>query len=178
MINRTIEAIVAYDLNRGIGYNNSIPWHHSEDLKWFKALTTNQIVIMGRKTFENICSKGGKFANGLPNRFQIVLSATQQGERQGVYFEGSVEAAIQRTNLIQENNEPFLDYTRIYVIGGESVYRAFMPHTESFWITMMNKTWSCDTWFPQFTYPTKIESQYDYGDHTIFRMRADLGCSS
>jgi dihydrofolate reductase len=64
---RTFKAIAAMSLNRVIGAGNQIPWHLSEDFKWFKQTTTGHIIVMGRKTFESI----GK---PLPNRETIVLS--------------------------------------------------------------------------------------------------------
>ena len=61
------KAIAAMSLNRVIGAGNKIPWHLPEDFKWFKQMTTGNVVIMGRKTFESL----GK---PLPNRINIVLS--------------------------------------------------------------------------------------------------------
>src|SRR2546421_12645435 len=61
------QAIAAMSENRVIGRGNQIPWHLPEDFKWFKRMTTGQIIVMGRKTFESI----GK---ALPNRETLVLS--------------------------------------------------------------------------------------------------------
>src|SRR5258706_13634741 len=61
------KAIAAMSLNRVIGAGNRIPWHLPDDFKWFKKLTTGQLVIMGRKTFESI----GK---PLPNRLTLVVT--------------------------------------------------------------------------------------------------------
>ncbi|MDB6016493.1 MAG: Dihydrofolate reductase [Pedosphaera sp.] len=61
------KAIAAMSENRVIGQGNKIPWHLPEDFKWFKKMTTGQVVVMGRKTFESI----GK---PLPNRETIVPS--------------------------------------------------------------------------------------------------------
>ena len=58
-------------LNRVIGSGNKIPWHLPDDFKWFKKLTTGQVVIMGRKTFESI-------GRPLPNRTTIVVSRSLQ----------------------------------------------------------------------------------------------------
>src|SRR5262245_29472359 len=63
----SFKAIAAMSLNRVIGAGNKIPWHLPEDFKWFKQMTTGNVVVMGRKTFESI----GK---PLPNRETIVLS--------------------------------------------------------------------------------------------------------
>src|SRR6059036_4373003 len=65
-VNR-FKAIAAMSENRVIGAGGKIPWHLSEDFKWFKQKTTGQVVIMGRRTFESI----GK---PLPNRTTVVLT--------------------------------------------------------------------------------------------------------
>lgn len=61
------KAIAAMSENRVIGQGNKIPWHLPEDFKWFKKMTTGNVIVMGRKTFESI----GK---PLPNRETIVLT--------------------------------------------------------------------------------------------------------
>src|SRR5437868_13983850 len=63
-------------LNRVIGSQNRIPWHLPEDFKWFKKMTTGQVIVMGRKTYESI----GK---PLPNRTTIVVTRSPK-PREGV----------------------------------------------------------------------------------------------
>lgn len=44
--------IVAFDINRGIGINNNLPWNIPDDLKRFSKLTrgnSNNAIIMGKK---------------------------------------------------------------------------------------------------------------------------------
>ena len=62
-----ISIIAAVSKNGVIGVDNKLPWNLPEDLKRFKELTTNNVVIMGRKTYESI----GK---PLPNRINIVVT--------------------------------------------------------------------------------------------------------
>ena len=62
-----ISLIAAYDPNRVMGRQNSLPWKIKEDMAFFKEITTDNIVIMGRKTYESI----GK---PLPKRLNIVLT--------------------------------------------------------------------------------------------------------
>ena len=50
----TYSIIVAIDQEQGIGKDNGIPWHFSEDLQNFKRLTINNVVIMGRKTWDSL----------------------------------------------------------------------------------------------------------------------------
>src|SRR5438876_5577644 len=61
------KAIAAMSENRVIGQGSKIPWHLPEDFKWFKQMTTGQVVVMGRKTFESI-------GRPLPNRETVILS--------------------------------------------------------------------------------------------------------
>ena len=72
--------IVACDKNYGIGYNNKLPdWKIKDDLKKFKTLTTDSIVIMGRKTFESL-------PNGpLKNRINIIISINSFDELYNKY---------------------------------------------------------------------------------------------
>src|SRR5262245_29989317 len=67
---KRFKAIAAMSENRVIGRGNTIPWHLPEDFRWFKQMTTGQVVVMGRKTFESI----GK---PLPDRTTWVLSRSQ-----------------------------------------------------------------------------------------------------
>ena len=67
-----IHLICAQDENGGIGQDGKLPWHISEDLKNFKALTVNSTIIMGRKTWDSLPIKP------LPNRKNIILSRTKR----------------------------------------------------------------------------------------------------
>ena len=62
-----LSLIVAMDENNLIGKNNYMPWDIPEDLKKFKEVTTDNIIIMGRKTFQSI-------GRALPNRINLVLT--------------------------------------------------------------------------------------------------------
>ena len=64
-----IKLIWAQDSSGGIGINNKLPWHFSEDLQKFKSLTLNSTIVMGRKTWESLKIKP------LPKRKNIVLSS-------------------------------------------------------------------------------------------------------
>ena len=64
-----LKAIAAMSLNRVIGRANRLPWHLPEELKWFKARTLGQVLVMGRITFQSI-------GRPLPGRETIVLSRT------------------------------------------------------------------------------------------------------
>src|SRR5690606_10751727 len=85
--NRMISLIVAYDKNRVIGYNNSMPWYLPEDLKYFKETTMGKPMSMGRKTFESI-------GRVLPGRRSIVVTRNSDYSHEGIEVANSLEEAI------------------------------------------------------------------------------------
>lgn len=126
-----IALVVAYDLNRLIGQNNQLPWHYKEDLKYFKKVTLNQTVLMGRKTYASIL----KSLNGpLPNRDNVVLSTTLVDDRVTVISD--LESYVKTAQ------------TDIYVIGGASIYAQTLPLCDRLYITHIEKTFTGDTFFP------------------------------
>ena len=96
-----LSLIVAMAQNRVIGINNNLPWHLSEDLKYFKRVTMGKPIIMGRKTFESI----GK---PLPGRTNIVVTRNQKYTADGIKVVHSLDEAIQLCEniaLIDESEE-------------------------------------------------------------------------
>ena len=99
----------------GIGLNNSMPWNHKEDMAFFKERTTGNVVIMGRKTYESM-------GRPLPNRTNIVLSS-KKVDHPHVFTVGSVDSAL---DLAQSFGKG-----AVYVIGGESIYKQFLPYVDT-----------------------------------------------
>ena len=124
-------AIVAVDEKWGIGRDNGLLFRLPADLKRFKALTTGGTVLMGRKTLDSL--PGGR---GLPGRRNIVLT----GQR----------------DLVPENAETvhspaeavFAAGEDAWVIGGESVYRTFLPLCSRVYVTRIAADGGADTFFP------------------------------
>ena len=105
-----MELIVAFAKNGVIGNNNQIPWHIPEDLIRFRHMTQNNVIIMGRKTFES-------FPNGpLKDRVHIVLSRNpcENSGFPNVFF-------VNMENL-KETVEPYGKTKKIFVIGGKEIY--------------------------------------------------------
>jgi dihydrofolate reductase len=125
-----LSIIVAIAKNNAIGKDNQLLWHISEDLKYFRQVTSGHTVIMGRKTFESI----GK---PLPNRKNIVVSRTL-APQEGVTVVASIAGALQLTA-----NE-----TEVFVIGGGAIYRATFPLAQKLYITQVHEDYEGDTFFP------------------------------
>lgn len=115
-----IDIIVAVTLNGAIGKNNDQLYYISGDLKRFRNLTLGKAVIMGSRTFEAL-PKGA-----LPGRKNIVLS---RGKKQ---FSGA-ETAATPLEAIEMTGE-----TDGYVIGGEQIYKLFLPYTQKIYVTLIN----------------------------------------
>ena len=116
-----VHLIWAQDENGGIGINGKLPWHISEDLKNFKSITINSIVIMGRKTWDSLPFKP------LPNRRNIIFSKQKQ---KYVETYSSFDECIDQ--LETENIE------KIFVIGGRTIYKLFYNKADYLHITNIN----------------------------------------
>jgi len=128
-----ISIIVAVAKNNAIGKDNKLLCHLSEDLKRFKKLTTGHTVIMGKTTY---CSLPNR---PLPNRRSIVITDVKDEQIDNCVMAYSIEDAIAKCDPVQEN----------FVIGGASIYRQFMPHTNKLYITWIHHEFEADTFFPE-----------------------------
>lgn len=139
-----ITLIAAVDLDWGIGKNGSIPWKLPEDMKRFREVTSGHTVLMGRTTYESIGSP-------LPKRRNIVLSS-QPGlriaKKDGLETADSFDKALAMCDP--------LDNT--FVIGGEAIYRLFLPHADVLDLTFLNGRFDCDKVFPSKWENCKITS--------------------
>lgn len=129
-----ISAIVAVDNNWGIGYNGDLLETIPEDMKYFKELTTNNVVIMGRKTWDSLPKKP------LPNRTNIVITSQKKGDENGAKFM-TLEDAMRYAIV----NRP----TDVFIIGGGEIYKKLLPICNRVYITKILKNHKdIDTYFP------------------------------
>ena len=148
--------IAAMSLNRVIGAGNKIPWHLPEDYKWFKKVTTGQVLVMGRKTFESI----GK---PLPNRTTIVLT------RAPVRLAG-VETAASLDEIDPAN--PAFAGRKIFICGGAQVYEQALPRCSELFLSLVKRNVEGDTFFPPFEDRFElIEEIAETPDFKILRYR-------
>lgn len=129
---KKISIIVAIAKNFAIGRNNQLLWHIPADLKRFKRITSGHQVIMGKLTYLSLP------VQPLPNRRNIVIT-----DQPGELFEGctTVYSIDEAMNLCNDQEESF-------IIGGGSVYRQFLPFCNKLYITLVNKDFEADTFFP------------------------------
>jgi dihydrofolate reductase len=142
-----LELIVATNKNGVIGDKNSIPWYVPEDLMNFKKTTSDEVVIMGRKTFESL-------PNGaLKNRVNIIITKK--------YLEYSAENT---DNLIFTNMNNVIDILKeyqdkdinkdknkdkkIFIIGGAEIYKLFFDYCSIIHLTIVYNDFKGDAFFP------------------------------
>ena len=115
-----IIGIVAVDRNGAIGKGGNLPWHYSADMKFFKETTTGNAIVMGHNTWRSL-------KKPLPNRLNIVLSRKSEVEPQeSVLVLRDVESVLRKAKELP---------CYLFVIGGEQVYRSFLPHIEKWLVT-------------------------------------------
>ena len=127
-----IALIVAFANNQVIGNKGCIPWKIKGEQKRFKELTTGNVVIMGRRSYEEI-------GRPLPNRRTIVVSGTKNFDAENCYTAKSLEEAIK---LAGDKN--------IYISGGARLYEEALPLVEKMYITEIDCNIEGDTYFPKF----------------------------
>jgi len=128
-----ISIIVAVSEDWGIGKDNELLWHISEDLKRFKRLTTGKTVVMGKKTWESLPRRP------LPGRKNIVLTDNTKEFIENAVTCYSIEDALSKCSGDEE----------IFIIGGGSIYRQFMPIADRLYITHVHKKATADIYFPE-----------------------------
>ncbi len=137
-----ISLIVAYAHNNVIGNKGRIPWDIPDDREHFKQLTLGSIVVMGRRTFEEIYKK---FGAGLPGRETIVISKTTNYEGANYRTVISLEKALELAKSLFSQKE-------IFICGGESVYKEAIESklVNKMYITEIDADISGDAFFPEF----------------------------
>ena len=127
--------IVARSINNVIGKNGRIPWKIEGEQKQFKELTTGNIVIMGRKSYEEI-------GHPLPNRKTIVVSKTKQFKGENLETAVSVKEALE---LVAKDGRD------VFIAGGYGIYKEALPYVDVMYITEVQLVVEeGDVFFPQF----------------------------
>jgi len=138
------DAVVAADLDDGIGAGSGIPWKLPTDLAHLKRLTSEtsvpgvrNAVVMGRKTWDTLPERW----RPLPGRFNLVVSR----QRHLAMPEGAVLAPTLENALVAARSAP--DVERIFVLGGGDIYRQSfaLPGCRRIYLTRVLGRFECDT---------------------------------
>lgn len=144
--------IAALDAKGGIGKNGYIPWYIPDDLKRFKELTLNSTVIMGRRTWESLPIKP------LSGRKNVILTKNWRNYT-------STENSLFVENYFESD---------AWVIGGTEVYKHYLPLCTKLYLTILDKDFNCDTFFPEFTDKFRLETQSFVEKYNEIRYRYEV----
>lgn len=127
--------IVAVDENWAIGNGNQLLVSIPQDMKFFRETTLGKVVVCGRKTLESF--PGGQ---PLKKRTNIVLTRDKDYEVKDAIVLHTVEEVLEELKKYDEED--------IYIIGGESIYRQFLPYCKLAHVTKIHHAYEADTYFP------------------------------
>lgn len=132
----SVIVIAAVDTNYGLGKNNDLLFKIPEDMKRFKDLTSNNVIVMGRKTWGSIGCRP------LPNRKNIVISRNVINHDDSVIVYKDFESAVIDSKLKYPDKD-------IYIIGGGQIYEQSLKFADKILLTVLNKEYEgVDTYFP------------------------------
>lgn len=138
--------VAAVDKNRGIGKNNTLPWHLSADLKHFARVTKGGTVIMGRKTWESLPEK----YRPLKERKNVVLSTdANYPVPAGVELVQSLDEALSKGE------------GELFVIGGARLFEEAIHHAncKKIILTEIDSSFDCDAFFPEIPSDFKVAEE-------------------
>ena len=141
-----ISAIAAVGKNRELGKSGKIPWYIPGELKHFKEITMGHPVIMGRKTHESI-------GRALPGRTNIVIARNPDYKAEGCVVVSLIEDAITEAKKHEKEE--------VFIIGGGEIYKLAWPYIDRLYLTIINKSFEADTFFPEYSEFDKVISRKD-----------------
>lgn len=116
----TLSIIVAISTNNVIGTDNQLPWHLPADLQYFKSLTVDHPILMGRKTYDSI-------GRPLPKRTNIVITRDQSFHHDGLQITHSIDEAIDFCRAKK--------FDEVFIIGGDTIYNQTIHLADKLYIT-------------------------------------------
>lgn len=150
-----IYLVAAIGRNNEIGRNGELPWRLKDEFAHFRRITTGKTVVMGRKTMESL-------PGPLRERTNLVMTRSDK----------PLPVAFLKTNF--ENVMARAKYEPVMVIGGEEIYRQFMPHATALLLSHVNlELTDCDAFFPEidrdvWQYEQILADKYEAGTSWAF----------
>lgn len=147
--------IAAVDNNWAIGLKGQLLVSIPADQKRFRNETINKVVVLGRKTMDTF--PGGR---PLKNRRNIILSRNPKYEVKDAEVVHTIDELLE---LVKDVNTE-----DVYIIGGESIYREFLPYCDRAYITKINYTYQSDAYFPNLDKDEEWEMVNESDEETYY----------
>ena len=143
--------------NHELGKDGKLIWHLPSDMRFFKQITSGHKIVMGRKTWDSLPGK-------LPNREHFIISKNLSVKNDDINIISDIDNFIDKYKNSTEE---------IFVIGGESIYFAFLPYADVLYLTVVDaEEPNADVFFPTFDQgdwrATQLQSVHENGlDYSI-----------
>lgn len=125
--------VALIDEGYGLGKDNKLLYRIKEDMKFFREITTNHYIVMGKNTFLSL--------NGLlPNRKHLVISTSMESDNFVKVYK-SINDFLSDSAFMDED---------VFVIGGEQIYKELLPYTDLMYLTKVHFYKEADAYFPRF----------------------------
>jgi len=137
---RNVVLIAAVSQNGVIGVEGKIPWNLPEYEQRFETLTRGYPVIRGRVSYESMLKN--KPFQSLSGRLNLVLSNSTSFRDNGVYVAHSLEDALEvfgDRRILSNESSNNIDFSTVFIAGGEDVYKAAMPYATRLEITLVHQ---------------------------------------
>lgn len=141
-----ISIICAIASNRAIGKNNQLLWHIKKDFQHFKEKTLGHVIVMGQKTYESI----GK---PLPGRTTVVISNNLTFAPEGVTVTRSIKEGLEKAMELEKEE--------VFICGGASIYAQTIDLADKLYLTVIEKEFDADTFFPEYSQFKNVVSERD-----------------
>lgn len=159
-----IAVIAAYAKNKIIGNKGKIPWDIPSDRRRFREITTGSVIIMGRKTYEEI-------GRPLPDRICVVITSNPYYKADGCIMAPSLEEAVA---MIQ--NDARYNNIDIYICGGAQVYKEAVDMADKLYLSVIDAEYEGDVYFPEYDmeqfeciYSERVEGKNAYTFYEYIR---------
>ncbi len=136
-----INIIAAVAANGVIGSGGKIPWYIPQDMHYFRRITSGHIIIMGRRSFEEI-------GRPLPDRLNIVVSRSKSFRSSELITAKSLGQAVELAEKEIKNGKLRRE---IFLCGGAGIYREGLGIADRLYLTELDREYEGDVYFPHFS---------------------------
>jgi len=142
--------IAAASQNNVIGFQNKLPWHIPEDLKFFHHQTKNHVIVMGRKTFESL-------RKPLAHRIHMVITRNPNFKLkdENCFVFPSLDLALKEAQKKSQKKE-------IFITGGGEIYKLSLPLVHRIYLTRIHQKYKGDAFYPEIPSDFKLVHQEDH----------------
>ena len=147
--------IAAIDKDGGIGKDGYMPWHYPADLKLFMNLTMGNTIVMGRKTFDGMLERNQAPLKGRQN----IIITSQAAEYRSRFIDKYPISELTFTEDINYADVELEKEEKIFHCGGANVYQQVIDSVDLIYLSRLDESYDCDTFFPQ--NPESIDKEFE-----------------